>query len=173
MWERQYSSMAEQTQRRRSSYCEIFVLLFYILGIFLAIFLSLVVIVGPVASHTNLFAINNAYVTIRPVAKATPSFSALSSDSTGMLSTRLQDYLSSLGSNAFGSHTTFKDGEPNAFQVGVTVYIPATDQYYLYNADQKFPMASSMKIPIMLTMLSQVEKQIGLSQMVRPNSLKQ
>ena len=93
-----------------------------------------------------------------------------------MLSTRLQDYLSSLGSNAFGSHTTFKDGDnasgshttfknggadalQNAFQVGVTVYIPATDQYYLHNASQEFPMASSMKIPIMLTMLSQVEKQ--------------
>ncbi len=176
MWERQYSSMAEQSQRRRSSYCEIFVSLSYILGIFLVVFLSLVVIVGPVAPHTNLFATNNAYATILPVVKATPSFSGLSSASTGMLSTRLQDYLSSLGSNAFGSHTTFKDGDnasgshttfknggadalQNAFQVGVTVYIPATDQYYLHNASQEFPMASSMKIPIMLTMLSQVEKQ--------------
>ena len=185
--------MAEQSQRRRSSYCEIFVSLSYILGIFLVIFLSLVVIVGPVAPHTNWFATNNAYATILPVVKATPSFSGLSSASTGMLSTRLQDYLSSLGSNAFGSHTTFKDGDnasgshttfknggkafgshttskdgdpnalqdalQNAFQVGVTVYIPTTDQYYLHNASQEFPMASSMKIPIMLTMLSQVEKQ--------------
>jgi beta-lactamase class A len=72
----------------------------------------------------------------------TQGFSGLSSASIGMLSTRLQDYLSRLGS-----------------AVGVTVYIPATDQYYLYNASQQFPMASSMKIPILLTMISQVEKQ--------------
>jgi beta-lactamase class A len=134
--------MAEQTKQRRSSYCKIFVSLSYILGIFLAIFLSLVIIVGTVASHTSLLATNNAYVTIPPVAKVTPSFSGLSSDSTGMFSTRLQNYLSSLGS-----------------RVGVAIYIPATDQYYLHNASQKFPMASSMKIPIMLTKLSQVEKQ--------------
>jgi beta-lactamase class A len=134
--------MAEQTQQQRSSYCKIFISLSYILGIVLAIFLSLVVIVGPVASRTSLFATNNAYVTILPVAKATPSFSGFASDATGMLSTRLQDYLYNLDS-----------------AIGVTVYIPATDQYYLHNASQKFPMASSMKIPIMLTLLSQVEKQ--------------
>ncbi len=70
------------------------------------------------------------------------SFSGISSASMGMLSTRLQNYLSSLGSS-----------------IGVAVYIPDTSQYYLYNASQQFPMASSIKIPIMLTMLSQAEQQ--------------
>jgi beta-lactamase class A len=209
MWERQYSFMAGQTKRRYASSCKIFVSLSYLLGISLVIFLSLVVIVSPVTSHTSLLAKNKAHIHIRPVAKpkqawvlmddtaiypipgssqtfarvsqhtavsltgysqkvnranwvqvtwdtgkqshtgwiqakflTTQSFSGLSSASIGMLSTRLQDYLSSFGS-----------------AVGVTVYLPATDQYYCYNASQQFPMASSMKVPIMLTMLSQVEKQ--------------
>ena len=124
MWERQYSSMAEQSQRRRSSYCEIFVSLSYILGIFLVVFLSLVVIVGPVAPHTNLFATNNAYATILPVVKATPSFSGLFGfnwhafyPASGLslqfgfkcvygFHTTFKD-----GDNASGSHTTFKMGE--------------------------------------------------------------
>ena len=72
----------------------------------------------------------------------TQSFFGLSSASIGMLSDRLQNYLSGLGSS-----------------VGVTVYIPSTNQYYLYNARQQFSMASSIKIPIMLTMLYQVEQQ--------------
>ena len=72
----------------------------------------------------------------------TQSFSGISSASIGMLSDRLQNYLSGLGSS-----------------VGVTVYLPNTNQYYLYNASQQFPMASSIKIPIMLTMLYQAEQQ--------------
>jgi beta-lactamase class A len=70
------------------------------------------------------------------------SFSGISSASMGMLSTQLQNYLAGLGSS-----------------IGVAVYIPDTNQYYLYNASQQFPMASSIKIPIMLTMLSQAEQQ--------------
>ncbi|HEY4034682.1 MAG TPA: serine hydrolase [Ktedonobacteraceae bacterium] len=70
------------------------------------------------------------------------SFSGISSASIGMLSARLQGYLTSLGSS-----------------VGVAVYIPSTNQYYLYNASQEFPTASSIKIPIMLTLLYQVEQQ--------------
>ncbi len=70
------------------------------------------------------------------------NFSGTSSASIGMLSTQLQNYLLGLGSS-----------------IGVAVYIPNANQYYLYNADQEFPMASSMKVPIMLTMLSQAELQ--------------
>lgn len=70
------------------------------------------------------------------------SFSGISSASIGMLSTRLQNNLSGLGSS-----------------IGVAVYIPNTNQYYLYNASREFPMASSIKIPIMLTLLSQAEQQ--------------
>lgn len=69
------------------------------------------------------------------------NFSGISSASIGMLSIQLQNYLLGLGSS-----------------IGVAVYIPNTNQYYLYNADQEFPMASSMKVPIMLTMLSQAEQ---------------
>ena len=201
--------MSEQPKARGSSPSQIFFSLPSILAIFLAVFLSLTIIISPIVSRTNLFSINNIHKNTRPIAKNTPAwvimdntgiyasptsllaiahvnrhtpvsltgswqkvdkthwaqvmwhtgaqshtgwiqanalttqtYSGISSASIGMLSSQLQDYLSDLGS-----------------AVGVAVYIPSTNQYYLYNGRQEFPMASSMKIPIMLTMLHQVEQQ--------------
>lgn len=201
--------MSEQPKARCSSPIQIFFSLPSLMTIFLAAFLSLIIIMSPVASHINLFAINNIHKNTRPVAKntlawvamdntgiyaspasllaiayvnrhtpvsftgswqkvgntnwaqvmwhtgtqlhtgwiqanalTTQPYSGSSSASIGMLSGQLQNYLSDLGST-----------------VGVAVYIPSTNQYYLYNGRQEFPMASSMKIPIMLTMLHQVEQQ--------------
>jgi len=201
--------MSEQPKARCSSPSQIFFLLPFLLAIFLAAFLSLTIIINPVTSLMNSFALKHLHGTIQPVAKNAPAwvtvdntgiyaspassltiarinrhtpvsltgswqkvgkmnwaqvmwhtgtqshtgwiqanalttqtYSGISSASIGMLSSQLQDYLSDLGP-----------------AVGVAISIPSTKQYYLYNGREEFPMASSMKIPIMLTMLHQVEQQ--------------
>lgn len=201
--------MSEQKAKRCSSQYQIFFILPYILEIFLAILLSLAIIVSPISSstyslstqdttrvtqlvtkpipawvlidNTSIYAIPARSPAIAYVSQHTPvsltgswqrvnktnwlqvmwqtgtqahtgwiqanlltkeSFAGISSASIGMLSTQLQNYLSGLGSS-----------------IGVAVYTPSTNQYYLYNASRQFPMASSIKIPIMLTMLYQAEQQ--------------
>ena len=59
-----------------------------------------------------------------------------------VLSPSLASYLSSIGNN-----------------VGAMVYDVARQRFYSYNADSQFMVASSMKVPIMLTFLNMTEQQ--------------
>ncbi|HCI78910.1 MAG TPA: class A beta-lactamase [Ktedonobacter sp.] len=59
-----------------------------------------------------------------------------------VLSPTLASYLNGIGSN-----------------VGAFVYDVTRQQYYSYNADTQFMVASSMKVPIMLTFLNMTEQQ--------------
>jgi beta-lactamase class A len=59
-----------------------------------------------------------------------------------VLSPDLASYLAGIGSNA-----------------GVMVYDVTRQRYYSYNADSQFMMASSMKVPIMLSFLNMTEQQ--------------
>lgn len=49
--------------------------------------------------------------------------------------------------------------EQQGHDTGAAVYDLTRGQYYTYNADTRFIMASSAKVPIMLTLLSMVEQQ--------------
>ena len=59
-----------------------------------------------------------------------------------VLSPRLASYLTDIGSN-----------------VGVVVYDVTRQHYYTYNSDTQFMVASSMKVPIMLTFFDTLEQQ--------------
>lgn len=59
-----------------------------------------------------------------------------------VLSPELADYLASIGSDA-----------------GVVLYDVTHQRYYTYNSNASFIVASSMKVPIMLTFLDQLEQQ--------------
>lgn len=49
--------------------------------------------------------------------------------------------------------------EQQSSAIGVAVYIPEENEYYVYNDKDTFPMASSAKVPIMAAILAQAEQQ--------------
>jgi len=100
---------------------------------------------GTLWYHVQWTAIGGSGAGWLPATNLTFTAPAKSADawtSIAMLSPSLARYLGGLGTN-----------------VGVAVYDVTRHEYYTYHANEQFTVASSIKVPIMVTFLSQTEAQ--------------